>query len=99
MDTEQQRIIDVICKICPEAKDRPIPIFYTPEEWDDRGEEYGLTSVLIVVHAGGDLASFFSHDCGMMDKYKSMEIMRKALVREGVYPQECTCWYSGIYRI
>jgi hypothetical protein len=36
--------------------------FYSPTEWRERGEEYGLKSKLIVVYDGGDLRPFFNMD-------------------------------------
>lgn len=70
--------------------------FYTPEEWAARGEKYGTGSVLVVVHDGGDLAPSFNMDhCA----YESMERVRKALEPLGLYAEQCTSWYSAIYKI
>lgn len=68
--------------------------FYTPEEWKERGERYGLSAELIVVHDGGDLDDFFSYDSGY---YALVEGMNEALNAVGVYAESCTCWYTAIY--
>ena len=69
--------------------------FYTPEEWKERGERYGLTSELIVVHDGGDLAPFFNWDYERRDLRESMD---KALKKAGYYCEQMTCWYAAIYK-
>jgi hypothetical protein len=68
--------------------------FYTPEEWMARGERYGLNSILIVVHDGGDLAPYFNYDYG---RYELTEKMRKALKKIGYWSEACTSWYTAIY--
>lgn len=69
-------------------------IFYSPKEWKNRGELYGLKSELIVVYDGGDLYHFLSYSS---EAYKAQELMFKALENVGVYAEPCTCWYSAIY--
>tara|TARA_Y100000296_G_scaffold84354_1_gene117467 strand:- start:54 stop:410 length:357 start_codon:yes stop_codon:yes gene_type:complete len=68
--------------------------FYTPEEWAARGEEYGLDSVLIVVHDGGGAAPYFNLD---YEAYNKFDRMGTALGRAGFWPEACTCWYTAIY--
>ena len=68
--------------------------FFSPQEWAERGEEYGLTSELIVVHDGGDLASIFNLDYG---NYKLYDRMVKHLDKSDVWSEGCTCWYTAIY--
>lgn len=70
--------------------------FYSPAQWEERGEEYGRGALLIVCHDGGDLAPFFNHD---YQCYASMEKMRKALERVGCFVEQCTSWYSAVYLI
>jgi len=72
--------------------------FYSPAEWLDRGEQYGTISELVVVYDGGDLAGFFSLDASY-PTYKSHTLMSEALAAEGLYCEECTCWYAAIYEI
>ena len=70
--------------------------FYTPAEWKSRGEQYGLKSELIVVHDGGDLASFFNPDYG---SWKLQSAMNVALEKVGYYAEPCTTWYTAIYKM
>lgn len=68
--------------------------FYTPREWRDRGEKYGTESLLIVTHDGGDHAPAFNMD---YLAYELMEELRVRLSAIGVFPEQCTSWYSAIY--
>jgi hypothetical protein len=69
-------------------------VFYTPEQWADRREAYGLKALLIVVHDGGDHAPYFNLDyC----QYVAWEEMNTNLRLHGVYAEQCTGWYSAIY--
>lgn len=70
--------------------------FYSPKEWKARGERYGLQSELIVVHDGGDLASFFNPDYG---SWKLQSAMNEALEKVGYYAEPCTTWYTAIYKM
>ena len=36
--------------------------FYSPTEWEAKGEQYGTKSVLVVVYDGSDLRSYFNMD-------------------------------------
>lgn len=69
--------------------------FYTTTEWWERGEEYGLTSEMIVVHDGGPLALLFNPD---YETWYLQEEMSKFLAREGLYAEPCTTWYTAIYK-
>jgi hypothetical protein len=69
--------------------------FYTPAEWRERSEEYGLESELIVVHDGGDLAPFFNYDYLVYTLIEKMDGRLRAI---DCYAQNCTCWYTAIYR-
>lgn len=68
--------------------------FYTPAEWEARGEKYGHRSALIVCHDGGDAAKFFNVD---YECYEAFEAMDKALRGIGFYAEACTSWYTAIY--
>lgn len=68
--------------------------FYTPEEWSDRGEDYGQGAVLIVVHDGGDQARYFNLD---YEQYGAFDRMNTRLGQLGLYAEQCTCWYSAVY--
>ena len=70
--------------------------FYSPEEWQDRGEQYGLQSKLIVVHDGGDLAPIFNLD---YERYNLHDEMQSKLAEAGLFAEACTSWYTAIYEI
>lgn len=78
----------------PESSGGGCRAFYTPEEWRDRGERYGLNAELIVVHDGGDMYNFFSYDS---ECYSLIEGMTQSLNKVGAYAESCTCWYTAIY--
>ena len=68
--------------------------FYSSAEWKARGEEYCCNAELIVVYDGGAVAPFFNYD----DEYYSLiDIMDQALEKVGLYSEQGTSWYSGIY--
>jgi hypothetical protein len=88
--------MEVIMKLARERyESAPFDAFYTPEEWRARGEKYGALSVLVVVHDGGPYAPLFNYD---YEDYKAIEAMQKALEPLGLYAEQCTGWYSAIYR-
>jgi len=69
--------------------------FYSPAEWKARGESYCQGAELIVVYDGGDVGPFFGLD---HERYSLREEMEQALRTIGLYTEEGTCWYSGVYR-
>lgn len=80
--------------------------FYSPKEWEDRGEKYGTGSVLIVVYDGGDHRQYFNLDAAFIwnpilgrDQacYAWTEGMNKVLSEAGFYYEECTGWFCAIY--
>lgn len=70
--------------------------FYSPKQWKERGEEYGTDdhAVLICVHDGGELGSYFNYD---HEQYKRIERMNAALAKVGCYAEPATCWYTVVY--
>ncbi|WP_422626945.1 hypothetical protein [Rhodococcus sp. (in: high G+C Gram-positive bacteria)] len=69
--------------------------FYSPQEWADRDEEYGLGSLLVITHDGGSHAVAFDpeyHGSGVQESF------RKELSAIGVYVENCTSWYSAVYK-
>ena len=70
--------------------------FYSPGEWRDRGEQYGRDSELIIVHDGGDFSYYFNMDKCAYDLYENM---CDELTTIGVYAEQCTSWYTAIYKI
>ncbi|WP_048469187.1 hypothetical protein [Mycolicibacterium chlorophenolicum] len=68
--------------------------FYTPEEWVDRGELYGRTSLLLVTHDGGNHAGAFNLD---YEQYALHDELEKALEANGLWMELCTNWYTAVY--
>lgn len=70
-------------------------VFYSPQEWRERGESYGLRSELIVVYDGGDHRRFFNNDGFGL----AMDCDRivNALNGIGLYFEPCTGWYCAVY--
>lgn len=69
--------------------------FYSPQEWIDRGEEYGTKSLLLVVHDGGDVAQVCNMD---YMNYRLHDELIAHLGKHGFYFEPCTCWYGAIYK-
>lgn len=90
-----QAIVALMTEELPNPSGGGCRAFYTPKEWKDRGEEYGLDAVLIVVHDGGDAARFFNMD---YEQYAAVERMNERLATLGLYAGQCTCWYSAVYK-
>jgi len=70
--------------------------FWTPDEWIARNEKFGKDSLLILCHDGGDLAVMCNWDYGRYDLSRKLE---RELRRHGYYYEQCTSWYSAVYRI
>jgi hypothetical protein len=68
--------------------------FYTPEEWRERGEQYGCDSLLVVCHDGGDAAPYFNYD---YECYKLIDCMAVHLQKLGLFAEACTTWYTAVY--
>lgn len=70
--------------------------FYSPAEWEARGEAHGRGSVLVVVHDGGDHMGHFAYE---REDYEAIDRMADALRPLGLYSEQATVWYSAVYRI
>ena len=70
--------------------------FHSPGEWAARGEEYGTKSLLVVCHDGGEVRYAFSYDA---ECYTLVDGLQDELKKIGVYAEQCTSWYSAVYRI
>ncbi|SEC70536.1 hypothetical protein [Tsukamurella tyrosinosolvens] len=70
--------------------------FYTPQEWVDRGEEYGTDSLLVITHDGGDHAPVFNY---AYDEPELGEELRRKLQPLGLFVEQCTSWSSAVYAI
>jgi len=68
-------------------------VFYTPEQWKARGEEYGGGSCLIVTHDGGAHMPYFAAEGGGHSMHSMMDL---ALRRAGFYAEQGTAWFSII---
>lgn len=68
--------------------------FYSPAEWLARNEQYGLKSLLVVVHDGGCLAPICNMDYGDFGLYAAFQAKLHAA---GFFVEGCTSWYSAIY--
>lgn len=99
LDSVGQQLAQLIISTAENIQKRPVycggcRAFYSPQEWQDRQELYGLDSHLIVCHDGGDFASFFNYAYEVPDY---MEKMRQAIKKFGYYAVSCTSWYTAIY--
>lgn len=73
--------------------------FYSPREWQERGEEYGQGSELIVVYDGGSIRHLFEAGAARDDNYKDYEALRALLRTNRLVVEEQTSWYSAIYAV
>ena len=72
------------------------PLYKSPKEWEDRGEEYGTDSVLVLVHDGGD---FSCHETSSgLSVLEESENLRVKLAAAGFYLEACTVWYHAVYK-
>lgn len=53
--------------------------FYSPKEWRERRETYGIESELIVVYDGGEVGFLFEYDRDMACGYRHIEDLIAAL--------------------
>lgn len=74
-------------------------MFYTPEEWSERGEEYGTDSVLVVVHEACDAAIAISMDGAYYSNasYKHFGRLDQQLRSKGMYLEGMYSWCSAVY--
>jgi hypothetical protein len=69
-------------------------LFYSPQEWKDRGEHYCTEAELILVYDGGDFHSLVHSVTG-----ESFNKLSKRLAKLGLYIEPGTGWYAGVYKI
>ena len=73
-------------------------VFWSPKQWEEKGESYGTDSDLVVLHEGGDHASFFSLDHSYNGgSYDDYEDQLKFLSKHGFYCESLYSWSSAIY--
>jgi uncharacterized protein (TIGR02996 family) len=68
--------------------------FYSPQEWKDRGEQFGHDSLLILVYDGGDITTCMDP---AKEQHDLIDRFDQNLERNGFVIDTCTCWYSAIY--
>lgn len=73
--------------------------FYSPVEWNDRGEKYGAKSHLVIVYDGGDLSRIFNSDYAALNGYKLYEDLSNSLREYDLFFEECTNWYGAVYSV
>lgn len=72
-----------------------LQVFWGPKDYDG---QYGKDSCLIVMYDGlNTVGKFFSLDIDY-PHYKNHEPMRQALETAGFYADECTGYYSAVYK-
>ena len=58
---------------------------------------YGHGSLMILLHDSCDpLAAYCNYDCGQYDK---IDALTDALSEIGLYVEDCTGYYSGVYEV
>jgi hypothetical protein len=69
-------------------------VFYSPQEWRERGERHATHSLLVIVYDGAAIRQALSFD-GL--DYALMEKLRTTLDALDLFTEECTCWYCGLH--
>lgn len=66
--------------------------------WEQPGlREYGQGSVMVLIHESGDpLRAYCNYDCY---EYQKIEALTNALAEVGLYVEDCTGNYSGVYEV
>jgi hypothetical protein len=95
LSPEGKKAAEVILKTV-NSKAGNTRVFFTPKEWKDRGELFGEGSELIIMHDGNGMAPYFAHE---YERYEMIGEMHKALKAENLYVEQCTSWYSAVYKI
>ena len=83
-------------------------VFRSGEEWRDRGEKYGETAVLVLIHEGQpSFAKYFSYDaCYEMsnrgqnrDVYRACDEMAEHLREGGFVPEPMYRWATSVHPV
>jgi hypothetical protein len=91
LNEEERAIASAVIAVVGADKDFE-GAFRSPGEWND---DYGRGSELILVHDGGPLAPYCSYD---YQDYGCIEELSAALSKIGCYVEQCTSWYSAVYK-
>lgn len=84
----------VLKALPPDATGGGCQAFHSPDKWQQRGEQYGTRSLLVVVHDGGDLAPLCNPDYGAPLCIRALDEELRGM---GLFLEPCTAWYSAIY--
>jgi len=96
LNDEERKIANAIVEMLGEScSGGGCRAFYGAPEWRTRGEDWGNDAVLVIVHDGGDLAPFCNWYYG---QHKCVEELQGLLDKLGYYVEQCTSWYSAVYR-
>lgn len=93
LNKEERTIANAVIAVCSGGAGADLEgAFRSPSEWDD---DYGQDSKLILIHDGGALAPYCSLD---YEDYDLVEELTVALANIGYYAEQCTSWYSAVYK-
>jgi hypothetical protein len=91
----EKKVANIVRRVMPSrSTGGGCQAFYSPKEWAERKEKWGLDSLLILCHDGGDLARFCNLNYG---DTQSIERLSEAFKKHGMCLQGCTSWYSAVY--
>lgn len=67
-------------------------------QWEQAGlREYGKCAVMVLLHPPGDpLRAYCNYDCY---EYPKIDALTDALSEVGMYVEDCTGDYSGVYEV
>jgi hypothetical protein len=68
--------------------------FYSPQQWKERGEEYGHDALLILVYDAGDIGMCMDPAEG---QHELVDQFRENLDRHGFVIEPLSHWCSAIY--
>jgi hypothetical protein len=69
-------------------------VFYTPDQWKQRGEKYGTDSLLVCVYDGAECRRALALSG---EDYRHVDAFAAILNDIDVFAEECTGWYAAIY--
>lgn len=99
LNDKQKSIVDIFVKVAKEFTGEvsaELKTFWTPEEWKDKGEDYGTESELVVCYDG---LNSFSHICDTMSgSISAHEKLQDELFKAGYFFEQCTNWYGAVYK-
>jgi len=102
-----KRIVERIAAIEPDLNLKNVS-FLSGEEWRNRGEDYGETAVLVLIHEGQpSFAKYFSYDAcyelshrrsgGADDAYRTCDDMAEHLRSGGFLPEQMYRWATSVH--